>query len=252
MYGDQPLHALLRPGTTRRLEFLLGRKEQGGPRVHCRLPGCGTLIYRRSDKGRNKWFCEPECADLFHHRRRALDDAIDELARHYDQEDHSWRSRKDLESYIRYLLAARTAYFAPTDWQTPQGDLLRRNDSTETQVLVESWRYLARRPDARQECPVCWGQGYLPTAPAPTPTSAAAKQGLVARIAAAVHVSLHELFRSNSGLLPPEWLRHASDWADAQRNELDRLLTLDDVYSPRRPEPAPTLGVLSPTSDQRD
>src|SRR5688572_30765760 len=122
MFGSHSIRDLVTARTAQRLEFLLGEKEQERPRVACRRPACATVIYRRTEKGRNRWFCDRSCADRFHAEREALDDAIDELAALYSAEGTTWRGRKDLESYLRYLLAARTAYFAPTDWTSRLGD----------------------------------------------------------------------------------------------------------------------------------
>lgn len=199
----------------------------------CRLPGCDGVIYRRTAQGRNRWFCKNRnCADLFHHRRHALDDALDELAQRYMEDGHTWRSRKDLESYIRYLLATRTAYFAPTDWATPQGDLLRGANATETRELVESWRYLARQPEHREVCPVCWGAGQLPSEPAPEPESEAARQQRVLSIAKAIHLLVSQLLKLHPKVFPVQVLRDVGTWAMRQDEELDRVLTLDEAYQP--------------------
>lgn len=147
----------LAPRTARRLEFLRPSNERASAAVPCRLPECSEYAKRRGGQGRSAWFHDPKCAHIARRRRRAIDDALAELASAYFREGATERVRTPLAWNAKWLMGVRLMY------ETPDGD-----SENATSLSIGQRDAVARLAEAvdgrvarkvKHACPTCGGTG---------------------------------------------------------------------------------------------
>lgn len=165
--------------TTDRYSFLCATNEHQQMRTWCRLPGCSAPVKRFAGPGRAGWFCSKPCMYEFRRQRQALDDLLERLSERLRTEQLTTRARVALERDINWLLGARSAYVAPSDWAkdaqgatwpstidqesvTSAAGSERRSQATPSAVddYIEGWRSSRVRTRRRSDrCPLCQGSG---------------------------------------------------------------------------------------------
>jgi hypothetical protein len=240
MHSDQRFFMHLTQSRRKRLEFLRDlNPDREIAVVPCRRPGCRGVVERESRRGPSRWFCHRTCAMEFRRRRRALDDAIDELAYLYQSGNLDWEGRNATESDMRWLLGVRSAYFAPSDWTNATGDLVR-DSSASLPALIETWRRTSRHPDRNlEECPACYGTGRLTVDAQDVPRGPAEAQLRKARLGSLMSRIIEELLFTEPQMVDEQWFRVLRRWAEEQHAKLHKLVgAMENSASGEPPMPS--------------
>jgi hypothetical protein len=157
MAVDQPgwFHLSLR--RSKQLGFLWNEKKRI-PEAPCRRPGCSEVVNPRKGRGRTKWFHDAECAKLARRRRRALDEAVADLAESYYRPGTTWRERSSIAWEAMWLMGVRAGYASDDD---AVGLVPARREAID-RLRDELAGMTKRRPRTPSDrCPTCRGTGDL-------------------------------------------------------------------------------------------
>lgn len=227
MTSDQGTWLYLRSKTAGRLSFFSNVSRSGNTATWCWLPGCTKPVERSWTPGRVKWFHQQSCADSFRTRRRALDDAISELAHVYETNPPSGADKRRLRSDIEWLLGVRQAYRSPDAWRDADDSRSGSGPVSADEQFRDRLRLEAAPSDP---CPTCGGKGDLSKLRPPIPSGMTERLKVEVNTLAEMASVFRRWFELRPGL---ETMREVERWEQLAR-EGERRLQSSLVKRPRK------------------